>query len=244
MPDKPKSRIKTVWIALVIGGFAGILLSGGFSPAEAKIYKYVDDQGKTHYTNTESAIPQKYRSSPKIKQFRGVVDPSFSKSKSQKADGGKTAGDEAASGDAKEAGLSKAEQGQVEQSIDVLTRMVKMSASYDSVQYNFTTGRRLINSLQTELPLKEKLSSDLRKTKVKELQEVQAFLQQSIARDRETKSVGLGLKMQLVAMFDRVRGEAKTAKSLIGTLEKALKESEKAKKAAQEEQKETGAAKK
>ena len=41
--------------------------------AEARIYKWRDDQGKLHYTDNKSKIPLKYREN--IQKFKGVVEP-------------------------------------------------------------------------------------------------------------------------------------------------------------------------
>lgn len=41
--------------------------------AEARIYKWRDDQGKMHYTDSKSKIPAKYREN--VQKFKGVVEP-------------------------------------------------------------------------------------------------------------------------------------------------------------------------
>ncbi len=57
--------MKTLWIIIVIYGF---LL--GSLPAHAKIYKWVDENGKAHFTNDPSLIPK--NEDAKIKTFREI----------------------------------------------------------------------------------------------------------------------------------------------------------------------------
>jgi hypothetical protein len=57
--------MKTIWITIVIYGF--IL---GILPAHAKIYKWVDENGKSHFTNDPSLVPQ--NENAKIKTFREI----------------------------------------------------------------------------------------------------------------------------------------------------------------------------
>jgi hypothetical protein len=55
--------MKTLWITIAIYGF---LL--GSLPAHAKIYKWVDEKGKVHFTDDPSLVPQ--NEDAKIKTFR------------------------------------------------------------------------------------------------------------------------------------------------------------------------------
>ena len=47
--------------------------------AEAKIYKYRDDQGKLHFTDDKNKIPLRYRSGPQTEEIRGVTGSSSSR---------------------------------------------------------------------------------------------------------------------------------------------------------------------
>jgi hypothetical protein len=57
--------MKTLWITIAIYGF---LL--GSVPVHAKIYKWVDEKGKAHFTNDPSLVPQ--NEDAKIKTFREI----------------------------------------------------------------------------------------------------------------------------------------------------------------------------
>jgi hypothetical protein len=188
------------------------------STAFAKILKYVDDQGKVHYTDSESNIPMKYRSGPNIQKFRGVVESKPQKDSSDDSEGGESPGKEDAGS---EEGLTPEDQKLLDRSIQLLDQGVKLAKGFEGAMPNFTNGRRLVNSIKILLPQKEKLAEDLAKSKVKELAAVRSFLQKSIAEDKKTQSVGQGLKLQLNAMFSRVRSEGKTQEQLVQSLKKA-----------------------
>ncbi len=55
--------MRTLWIAIVVGAW----LMGSF-PAHAKIYKWVDENGKVHFTDDPTRLPQKENS--KIETIR------------------------------------------------------------------------------------------------------------------------------------------------------------------------------
>ncbi len=198
----------------------------------AKVYKYVDDQGKVHYTNNESNIPIKYRNGPSMKPLRGFSDPKSTKPES-KEDSKLT--ETQTPEKPSDEGFSKKDEALVQRSITTLKNNVLRVKEFDGDVYNFTNGRRLITSIQGALPAKEKLASDLASSKVPELIETKNFLTKSIEKDKQTKSVGLGLKTHLVSMFNRVRGEAKTQQGLIGKLENAIEKDKEKKELAKKE---------
>jgi hypothetical protein len=86
-----------------------------------------------------------------------------------------------------------------------------------------------VNAIQTALPLKESLASELAGTEVPELKEALGFLKQSIAMDQQTISVGQALKRRVAGILNRMVDEGNQQAALIKKLEKALKDSEKKK---------------
>ncbi|MBC8282485.1 MAG: DUF4124 domain-containing protein [Nitrospinae bacterium] len=58
--------MKTIWITIVIYGFLW-----GSLPAYAKIYKWVDENGKVHFTDDPSLVPQ--TEDAKVKTFREIL---------------------------------------------------------------------------------------------------------------------------------------------------------------------------
>ncbi len=57
--------MKTFWITIVIYGFLW-----GSLPAYAKIYKWIDENGKVHFTDDPSLVPQ--TEGAKVKTFREI----------------------------------------------------------------------------------------------------------------------------------------------------------------------------
>jgi hypothetical protein len=197
----------------------------------ARVYKYKDDQGKTHFTDDPSKIPLKYRREDSLKKFRGVAEPSPSSEaspgiSSKKTGSGPTGGP---AGRGKDQGLSSEEVTQVNKSIQVLRAGVALANQNKNMRPNFNNGRRLVDAIQKSAPQKISLANELEGTRVPVLKEVLGFLKRSIAKDEQSKSVGQGLTRRIAAMIDRVTEEGQQQAELISKLEKALKDSEKKK---------------
>jgi len=202
----------------------GIVWAISGSTAFAKILKYVDDQGKVHYTDSESNIPMKYRSGPNIQKFRGVVEPKPEKESSDDSEEEESQEEEETGS---EASVTPEDLELMDRSIQLLGQGVRIAKGFEGTMPNFTNGRRLVNTIKLMLPKKEKLVEDLAKSKAPELAAARSFLQNSIAEDKKTQSVGQGLKLQLNAMFSRVRSEGKTQEQLVQNLKKAKESADK-----------------
>ncbi|NIQ02441.1 MAG: DUF4124 domain-containing protein [Nitrospinaceae bacterium] len=213
------------------------LLAGVIGTADwgyARIYKYRDDQGKLHFTNDPSSIPLKYRR--KKERFKGVPETASSFAKDpDKPDDPKAGGQKE---EKEQVGLSAEDEGLINKSISVLQSGVSMAEQFKEAQPNFTNGRRLIAAIQGALPQKESLAGELAGTEEPSLKEVLGFLNKSIAIDKKTQSLGVGLKTRIVAIFNRVQNEAKTQAGLINKLNQAKKDSEKKKAEAAKKEKE------
>ncbi len=198
----------------------------------AKIYKYKDDQGKTHFTDDPSQIPLKYRKKDKMETFKESFESDPSAGSPPPGFGNKTgaqgeAGKNGAGG--KEEGFSEKDEAVAKKAIQVFKGGIAIANKYKDVQHNFSNVRGLIDALQGALPQKESLAKELAGTKVPELQEALAFLKSSIAEDKKTQSVGAGLKRAIAGVFNRVAGDAAKQTALIAKLEKAMKDSKKKK---------------
>ena len=214
-------------------------------PVIAKIFKYKDDHGKTHFTDDASKIPARYRNKNSVKKFKGVNEPtpapSISSGSSGKQSSGMSKGDGSKGG--MDAGLSAKDEGLVKKAIQVFKVGITLGKQYENNQPNAPNGRKAVNTIQSSLPLKENLAKELAGAKARELKEALGFLKKSIAVDKQTTSVGAGLKTRIVGIFNRLADEGKQQAALIQKLEKGLKDSEK-KKAAAKKKKEEEAKKK
>jgi hypothetical protein len=214
-------------------------------PVFAKIFKYKDENGKTHFTDDASKIPAKYRNKDSVKKFKGVNEPAPSSGSSSGLFGRKSSGKSGGDGSKDEmgAGLSPKEEELAKKAIKVFKVGIKLGKQYENNQPNAPNGRRAVNTIQSSLPLKENLAKELAGAKAPELKAALGFLKKSIAVDKQTTSVGSGLKRRIVGIFKRLADEGKQQAALIQKLEKGLKDSEK-KKAAAEKKKEEEAKKK
>jgi len=64
---------------------------------------------------------------------------------------------------------------------------------------------------------------------VKALKSVHAFLQKSVATDKEMRGIGTGLKTRIVGILNHIQNDGQQQADLIKKLEKAMKDSEKKK---------------
>ena len=199
------------------------------SSVSARIYKYKDDQGKVHFTDDPSSIPLKYRRDDTLKRMRGVT-PALDAASQPQASGAN--GED--SQKSEDEGLSAKDKALVEKTIQVLQGGVALGEQFKDAQPNSSNGRGATMAIQANLPKKESLLAELKDTKVEALKPVASFLTKSIAADKTTGGIGVGLKTRIFAILDRIRTEGKQQASLIKQLEKALSESQNKKKAAQQ----------
>jgi hypothetical protein len=212
-------------------------------PVIAKIYKYKDEHGKIHFTDDASKIPLRYRDKGSVKRFKGVSEPAPAAGAPPGFPGQANAGGGESSVKNDE-GLSAREVALVGKTIQVFKVGIVLANRYKDVQPSFSNGQGAVNAIQSALPLKESLASELAGTKVPELKESLGFLKQSIAMDQQTTSVGQGLKKRIVGILNRMADESKQQAALIKKLEKALKDSEKKKAEAEKKKKEEAKKKK
>jgi hypothetical protein len=63
----------SVFVAFII--FSIYCLSVTVESAQAKIYKWKDDKGTTHFTDNENNIPPKFRKKEKLEKLKGLTKP-------------------------------------------------------------------------------------------------------------------------------------------------------------------------
>ncbi len=199
----------------------------------AKIYKYTDDQGKTHFTDSPNSIPLKYRKKNSLKKFKELAPSPDASTSSPAPKGtapkGTAGGAGPGSADQKDEGLDAKQVQLVKKSIKVLEKGVALAERYKGAQANASIGRGAVAVIQGNLPERESLAKELAGTKVKALQPVQAFLQQSVATDKETRGIGAGLQTRIMGILNRIQSEGQKQAAFIKKLEQALKDSEKKK---------------
>lgn len=224
-------------------GFSSILskamifaLLGWFAfqpdPAIAKIYKYKDENGRIHFTDDASKIPLRYREQGAVKKFRGVNEPTPAPGAPPGFPGQASAGG-GENGDGEDEGLSSKDEGLVKKAIQVFKFGIALGDRFKNAYPSFPNGQGAVDSIQSALPLKESMASEMEGTRVPELQEALGFLKQSIAIDQQTTSVGAGLTRRIAGIFSRLKAEGEQQAALIQKLEQALADSKRKKAAAE-----------
>lgn len=205
--------------------------------AQAKIYKYRDDQGKIHFTDDKNKIPPQYRSGPQLEEIRSITGSSSSKSPtsaSSGAGGGSTKGDSAgatgsAGTQAEQVGLSDKDEKLVKESIAMLEKGVGLAMKYKDAPKTFSNTKNLVTTIKGNISAKENLAAKLAKSKVLVLSSTRSLLQKSLPIDRETQYPITTRTSLFRRIMDRIVSEGPPQEAMIKKLNQALKDSEKEK---------------
>jgi hypothetical protein len=208
-------------IAIIILWFA--------EPVFAGLFKWVDDAGKTHYTDDKGKIPAKYRTKTHIKKLRALKDHS-SKSEASKDAGPADATNEKGI-------LSDQEEKSINKTIAFFKRENSRSAKYKGLQNLSPTYRKMSLEIEKNLPEKKKLIAELDKSKNAAVKEANEFLKKSVAAD-ELRIKTVWQQGYIGGYFKRILGEIDVKNGLIGKLNSSLEESQKLKDAKAKAEKE------
>ena len=231
---KDTSSPSTVLLKTLIFALLGWLVIQP-DPLFAKIYKYKDENGKTHFTDDASKIPMRYRKKDSVKNFKGVYEPNPLPGASGASTEGEKVKDKAKD---KDDGLSEKDEGLVKKTIQAFNAGVAMGKKYKTLYPRVFSGQGAVSEIQANLPSKESLARELAGSKAPELQAALGFLKRSIAVDQQTKSIGTGRKARISEIFNRIASDGDQQAALIKRLEKALKDSKKKKEEAAKKKKE------
>ena len=215
-------------ISLIIALIALTALDWG--TAQAKIYKYRDDQGKLHFTNEKSSIPLKYRSGPQTEEIRGVSGSSSPSTPATPSSSGPSPGDTKgapAEMEAKPVGFTDEDTKLAKDSLAMLQKGVDLAKAYKGLANSSRIGKRLYNAIQANLPAKESLVAKLAKSKAPALVSAHSLLQKTLAGDQATRPVKPLMVKEIRNLKDRVVGEGPAQAAMIKKLNQAVKKSEK-----------------
>ncbi|TDJ61196.1 MAG: DUF4124 domain-containing protein [Nitrospina sp.] len=223
-------------ISLIIALIALITLNQG--TAQAKIYKYRDDQGKLHFTDDKNNIPPQYRSGPQTEELRSITSPSSTDQPATPSSAGASGGD--AKGDsvgstgatgtsAEQVGLSEKDEKLAKESIAMLEKGVGLAKQYKGLPNNSRIGKKLYNAIQANLPTKESLVAKLAKSKESALVSAHSVLQKILASDQATQPIKPEMVRAIRNLINRIVSEGPAQAAMIKKLNQALKDSEKAK---------------
>lgn len=216
-------------------------------PASAGLYKWVDDQGKVHYTDDKGKIPKKYRTDTKMKRVRSIAGlKETASSGSSKGGKGREGTDEASVNAEDTKGiLEKAEEKAVEEVIAFFKEENDRAARFDGIRNTSGNYQTMRKGFEKNLPAKKGLAQKFSNSKIPALKETRAYLEKSIEGDEAQVATQFQSGIAR-GYYRRIISEIPTKEELIKNLKAAVKESKKQKEAlekAEEERKQAEAEK-
>ncbi len=204
------------------------------APVDAAIYKWKDDQGKTHFTDDKSKIPLKYRE--QLEKFKGVAEPKPEpveepvESEKEK----EAVAVEPEAGEGNGGGEPPKKKKNVE-----LIAMLKETIQFledenrthqrllNFVKPDVQNGRYYIVPIRKGVNKKEQFVKKLKGFKHPSLKRAGRFLKNSLFRDRQEKIGGDGYLERILDLKQRLEREIKTKKKIIKRLQSDLDEEDK-----------------
>ena len=211
------------------------------TPLYAAIYKWKDDQGKLHFTDSKSKIPLKYRE--KTQKLKGVVEPSSKSQPSPSAGGGgssgageteakvEEAGGESAGSAEKAPAKSKYTKKQLALLKKVKQYMVKAWASnvklVNNIKPTKLNGKYYIASQRKAASKTKGMIKQIRGAGIPSLLEVKKFLKQSSAKNARLDMGDPPFMEKVKQIRQTIEAEIPVQKELIEKLTKDIGAEEK-----------------
>ena len=204
------------------------LVSGLVSFVEAAIYKWKDENGKTHFTDDPTKVPEAFRKKPFIKG---------SKSRKETLNSGqKKAPDEEASdkkgvaetenkeGD-KQEGLTEAQRSIAEATVNFLREDISRYEKFYTYPASRSKFRAIRGAVAGATPQKQALLAQVSSEDLPLFEEIAGFLETSIAADEKFQKVvpsTITSTRQTHALMNRLKSEAGQENQLLEKLTTAL----------------------
>lgn len=222
--------------ALVSFMMVGIFLLGLFSqPAFSAVYKWKDDQGRTHFTDDEGKIPAQYRNKDKVKKVKGLTTretPKTTPEEAEESEEGEEGSEEKEATAEGEAGSEAGEEPSEEEKAtlalleEVKTFMVAENEVHNKliefVPADEKNGKNYILPLKKRSVKKISLVKKMYKSKLRVLKPMVNFLRQSAALDSQGKLGGEDYIGRIVAVKNRIEREVLKKEKMIKILEEEI----------------------
>ena len=210
-------------------------------PAFAGLYKWVDDQGKVHFTDDKAKIPKKYRTDTQMKRLHSIASPketpsTGSSSGSSKGDKGGEGMDAASlSAEDKEGILEEAEEKAVEEVIAFFEKENDRADGFDGVHNTIMNYNIMNQGFKNFLPIKKGFVKKFSKSKIPALKETHDYLKKSIKEDEVQIATAFQSGASRRGYYRRIVSEIpikeELKKKLLAAVEKSKKKKEELKKA-------------
>ena len=205
------------------------LVSGLVSFAEAAIYKWKDENGKTHFTDDPTKVPEAFRKKPFIKnpKFRKKTpNPVKKKAPDEEASDKKgVAETENKEGD-KQEGLTEAQRSIAEAAVNFLREDISRYEKFYTYPASRSKFRAVKGAVAGATPQKQALLEQVSSDDLPLFEEIAGFLATSIAADEKSQKVvptTITSTRQTHALMNRLKSETGQENQLLEKLTTALK---------------------
>ena len=204
------------------------LVSGLVSFVEAAIYKWKDENGKTHFTDDPTKVPEAFRKKPFIKGSKSRKETLNSRQKKapdeEASDKKGVAETENKEGD-KQEGLTEAQRSIAEATVNFLREDISRYEKFYTYPASRSKFRAIKDAVAGATPQKQALLAQVSSDDLPLFEEIAGFLETSIAEDDKSQKVvpsTITSTRQTHALMNRLKSEAGQENQLLEKLTTAL----------------------
>ena len=204
------------------------LVSGLVSFVEAAIYKWKDENGKTHFTDDPTKVPEAFRKKPFIKGSKSRKETLNSRQKKapdeEASDKKGVAETENKEGD-KQEGLTEAQRSIAEATVNFLREDISRYEKFYTYPASRSKFRAIKGAVAGATPKKQALLAQVSSDDLTLFEEIAGFLETSIAADEKFQKVfpsTITSTRQTHALMNRLKSEAGQENQLLEKLTTAL----------------------
>ena len=204
------------------------LVSGLVSFVEAAIYKWKDENGKTHFTDDPTKVPEAFRKKPFIKGSKSRKETLNSRQKKapdeEASDKKGVAETENKEGD-KQEGLTEAQRSIAEATVNFLREDISRYEKFYTYPASRSKFRAIKGAVAGATPQKQALLAQVSSEDLPLFEEIAGFLETSIAADEKFQKVvpsTITSTRQTHALMNRLKSEAGQENQLLEKLTTSL----------------------
>ena len=204
------------------------LVSGLVSFVEAAIYKWKDENGKTHFTDDPTKVPEAFRKKPFIKGSKSRKETLNSRQKKapdeEASDKKGVAETENKEGD-KQEGLTEAQRSIAEATVNFLREDISRYEKFYTYPASRSKFRAIKGAVAGATPKKQALLAQVSSDDLPLFEEIAGFLETSIAEDEKSQKVvpsTITSTRQTHALMNRLKSEAGQENQLLEKLTTSL----------------------
>ena len=194
-----------------------IILSAGI-PLEVfgQIYKWKDEKGVTHYTDSMQLVPLDKRSDPNLRVRAAYGNSKRNKPKKEKEN------DKTSSDSEGEKNKLDADPKILERAIGLFTSEIERDKKLSSYFPNSVNGKKINSQLQAGVGPKKDLYQVLLEIETPAIQEARAFLKTNIEEDQSVSALGPRFKTKMRQTISRLKDQIPIKEGIVSKLQEEL----------------------